>query len=304
MSGRQTEHSSVVSPIAETTTTRSWPAATTTRGNTRRATRLMPNPACATDEPPYFSTMGAGVAARLPPHSQHPARHGRGLRWRAAVRSARCPPCASSTTATRRSRPIAGGALRGPLTAADGNTSMARAATPGGAAVLLLQHRGLHPFYEELALRFAEHRNIDALAAGFPRARRPSRRGVRPHAARVGDDLGRDRRRHRRRRRQLRSARGSAPGQRPEVFTLGFCMGGRMSVPGRHFGARPRGRHRVLRHARRPVAQRCAGAGGRGRVDSASPVLRLLAAPSTEITRRPSPPSIRGSRRRAPPIAW
>ena len=45
--------SSVVSPIAETTTTTSWPAL---RVSTMRlATRLMPS-ASATDEPPYFCT--------------------------------------------------------------------------------------------------------------------------------------------------------------------------------------------------------------------------------------------------------
>ena len=44
------------------------------------------------------------------------ARHGRGLRWRGRPRPRRCPPCASISTATRRSQPIAGGALdsRGP----------------------------------------------------------------------------------------------------------------------------------------------------------------------------------------------
>src|SRR5689334_22518896 len=45
--------SSVVSPIAETTTTTSWPAVRVS--TMRRATRLMPA-ASATDEPPYFCT--------------------------------------------------------------------------------------------------------------------------------------------------------------------------------------------------------------------------------------------------------
>ncbi len=78
--------------------------------------------------------------------------------------------CASISTATRRSSPIAGGALdtsRPTLTAADGNrlaAFLARATEPSGAAVVILPDvRGLHPFYEELALRFAEH-GIDALA--------------------------------------------------------------------------------------------------------------------------------------------
>ena len=45
--------SSVVSPIAETTTTTSWPARLAS--TIRWATRLMPS-AFATDEPPYFCT--------------------------------------------------------------------------------------------------------------------------------------------------------------------------------------------------------------------------------------------------------
>ena len=53
--------SSVVSPMALTTTTRSWPAARSRA--IRRATRLMRS-ASATDEPPYFwTTRGAGIVA-------------------------------------------------------------------------------------------------------------------------------------------------------------------------------------------------------------------------------------------------
>ena len=66
--------------------------------------------------------------------------------------------------------PIAGGALDSEvvtLTAADGNrlaAFKARAAEPTGAGIVILPDvRGLHPFYEELALRFAE-RGIDAVA--------------------------------------------------------------------------------------------------------------------------------------------
>ena len=66
--------------------------------------------------------------------------------------------------------PIAGGALDSMpliLAAADRNrfaAFRARATEPSGAGVVILPDvRGLHPFYEELALRFAEH-GIDALA--------------------------------------------------------------------------------------------------------------------------------------------
>ncbi len=80
--------------------------------------------------------------------------------------------------------PIAGGALDGMplmLTAADRNrfaAFRARAADPSGAAVVILPDvRGLHPYYEELALRFAEN-GIDALAIDwFGRTAGPEPRG-------------------------------------------------------------------------------------------------------------------------------
>ncbi|HSL75993.1 MAG TPA: dienelactone hydrolase family protein, partial [Candidatus Limnocylindrales bacterium] len=69
--------------------------------------------------------------------------------------------------------PIAGGALDGErleLTASDGNhlaAFRARPADPSGAGIVVLPDvRGLHPFYEELALRFAEH-GVDAIALDY-----------------------------------------------------------------------------------------------------------------------------------------
>jgi carboxymethylenebutenolidase len=69
--------------------------------------------------------------------------------------------------------PIAGGALDSRqlvLTAADGNRLAAfeaRAANPSGASILILPDvRGLHPYYEELVLRFAEH-GVHALAIDY-----------------------------------------------------------------------------------------------------------------------------------------
>jgi carboxymethylenebutenolidase len=69
--------------------------------------------------------------------------------------------------------PIAGAAVDGrriELTAADGTRFAgyaAHAAAPTGAAMLVLPDvRGLHPYYEELALRFAEA-GIDALAIDY-----------------------------------------------------------------------------------------------------------------------------------------
>ena len=93
--------------------------------------------------------------------------------------------------------PIAGGALDGQLvtlTAMDGNrlaAFRARPTTPSGRGVVVLPDvRGLHPYYEELALRFAE-RGVDALVidwfgrtAGPARGRPAGRRSRRPACAR------------------------------------------------------------------------------------------------------------------------
>ena len=136
-------------------------------------------------------------------------------------------------------QPIAGGSLdssRPILVAADGNhvaAFLARATQPGGAAVVLLPDvRGLHPFYEELALRFAEH-GIDALAIDwFGRTAPDDHRGegfdYAPHVAAttwggIAADIAAGAMY------LAEHGRGAAPGQPPEVFTLGFCMGGRMS---------------------------------------------------------------------------
>jgi carboxymethylenebutenolidase len=133
--------------------------------------------------------------------------------------------------------PIAGGALDGrleTLTASDGNRLAAfhaRAATPGGTGIAILPDvRGLHPYYEELALRFAE-RGIDAVAIDwFGRTAGVGRRDAdfeyMPHvtrttwagiAADVAAGVG-----------AVRAADGDRPGA-ARTFTIGFCMGGRMS---------------------------------------------------------------------------
>jgi carboxymethylenebutenolidase len=133
--------------------------------------------------------------------------------------------------------PIAGGALDselGVLSAADGNrfaAYRARPSEPTGAAVLILPDvRGLHPYYEELALRFAEH-GIDALAIDyFGRTAGAESRGedfdYPPHvalttwagiSADITAGIG-----------AIRAASGGS-GQPAAVFTIGFCMGGRMS---------------------------------------------------------------------------
>jgi carboxymethylenebutenolidase len=128
--------------------------------------------------------------------------------------------------------PIAGGALDSTLvtlTAADGTpfaAFRARPVTPTGAGVVILPDvRGLYPFYEELALRFAE-RGVDALTIDwFGRTAGVGRRGAdfdaMTHAsattwAGISADIGA----------AVDALRHEGVGS---IFTIGFCMGGRMS---------------------------------------------------------------------------
>jgi carboxymethylenebutenolidase len=115
------------------------------------------------------------------------------------------------------------------LTASDGNRLMAygaRAVRPSGAGVVILPDiRGLHDFYKELAVRFAEA-NIDAVAIDyFGRTAGDGSRDesfvYRPHvdattpagiAADVAAAIDR-----------LRAPEGGAV---QRVYTVGFCFGG------------------------------------------------------------------------------
>jgi carboxymethylenebutenolidase len=141
--------------------------------------------------------------------------------------------------------PIAGGALdgrRATLTAADGTAFAAfhaRAAEPTGAGVVILPDvRGLHPFYEELALRFAEH-GVDALAIDWygRTAGAPPRDADFDHMAHAGRttwagisaDIAAG----------VAALRADATPDRAapaRVVTLGFCMGGRMSFLAANLG--------------------------------------------------------------------
>jgi carboxymethylenebutenolidase len=131
--------------------------------------------------------------------------------------------------------PIAGGALdsrRLVLTGADGNRLAAfeaRATVPSGSAILVLPDvRGLHPYYQELALRFAEQ-GVDALAIDwFGRTAgvetRPATFEYRPHVnqttwAGIQSDI----------RAGAEALRSVAGGAEPTCFSVGFCFGGRMS---------------------------------------------------------------------------
>lgn len=131
--------------------------------------------------------------------------------------------------------PIAGGALEsGELTlqADDGNrftAFAARAAEPIGAGIVVLPDvRGLHPYYEDLALRFAEN-GIDAVAIDyFGRTAGLGRRDYgfqfMPNVALttfagLSADI-------RAAAAYLRSPEG---GGVPSLLTVGFCFGGRLS---------------------------------------------------------------------------
>ena len=129
--------------------------------------------------------------------------------------------------------PIAGGALDAEhvtLTAADGNRVAAyhaRATNPTGAGIIVVPDvRGLHTYYEELALRFAET-GIDAIAIDcFCRTAGTSRRAegfdYAPHVGQTTwDGLAAD----------VTAAAEAlrADGRVSSLFTVGFCFGGRVA---------------------------------------------------------------------------
>jgi carboxymethylenebutenolidase len=130
---------------------------------------------------------------------------------------------------------IAGGALDSTelvLDADDGNrfrAFRARATTPIGAGIVILPDvRGLHPFFEELALRFADH-GVDALAIDyFGRTAGLTPRGddfeYQPHVgqttwAGVASDV----------RAAAAHLRNEDEGRVDALFTIGFCFGGRLA---------------------------------------------------------------------------
>ena len=130
--------------------------------------------------------------------------------------------------------PISGAAIdarKVTLQGEDGTEIMAFLARPEqrtGAGILILPDvRGLHPFFEELAMRFAE-RGIDALAIDyFGRTAETDDRGegfeCMPHVGRCRwDNLAGD----------IRAGVAylrALPNPARSVFTTGFCMGGRLS---------------------------------------------------------------------------
>lgn len=131
--------------------------------------------------------------------------------------------------------PIRGAALDAgglTLTSADGTpvaAYSARAATPSGAGMIVLPDvRGLHPFFEELALRFAEA-GVDAIAIDYfaRTAGTGPRGGDFDHQSHVAltryETLNAD---VAAAADYLRSPQGGAV---ERVYTIGFCFGGRLS---------------------------------------------------------------------------
>ena len=204
--------------------------------------------------------------------------------------------------------PIAGGALdsararpdRAPTATGSRRSTPGPPSRPAPAIVILPDVRGLHPYYEELALRFAEH-GVDALAIDyFGRTGRASSRGEAtsstcPHVG--ADDLGRASRPTSRR----ASAALRAPTRRPAGADRGLhdrLLHGRPDVVPRR-DARPR--------ARRRRSGSTARSSGAWRNDApapvdvagsiASPVLGLFGGADDGITRRRGRRVRRGARR-------
>jgi carboxymethylenebutenolidase len=129
-------------------------------------------------------------------------------------------------------RGAAGDAGPATLTAGDGTTVAAyaaRAEQPGGPGIVVLPDvRGLHPFFEELALRFAEAGvhgvAIDYFSRTAGTGRRPDGFEYEEHVKQMrADGINAD---IAAAVAYLRSADG---GSAERVFTVGFCIGGRIS---------------------------------------------------------------------------
>jgi carboxymethylenebutenolidase len=136
--------------------------------------------------------------------------------------------------------PVEGGSLDArdvELVAADGNrfaAYLARAAEPTGAGMVVLPDvRGLHAYYRDLVLRFAEH-GVEAIGLDYfgrtagigdrgpdfdwaPHVPQTTYAGLREDVTAAVE--------------HLRATTGAA-----RVFTMGFCMGGRLAFLADGFG--------------------------------------------------------------------
>ncbi|HET7645445.1 MAG TPA: dienelactone hydrolase family protein [Candidatus Limnocylindria bacterium] len=132
--------------------------------------------------------------------------------------------------------PVRGGAIDArdlTLTSRDGTrfaAHAARAEQAGGAGIVIIPDvRGLAPYYEELAHRFAEA-GVHAVAIDFyARTAGPDKRGAdfayEPHVPQVTADGAAS---------DVAAAaaflRGPDGGQASDLYTVGFCLGGRLSL--------------------------------------------------------------------------
>jgi carboxymethylenebutenolidase len=132
--------------------------------------------------------------------------------------------------------PIRGGALDArdlTLTSRDGTSVAAyaaRADTPSGAGIVIVPDvRGLHPYYEELALRFAEagvHAvAIDLYSRSAGTAKRDAGFEYEPHVKQLDPDALND---------DVAAAaaflRSTEGGEPERLYSIGFCIGGRVSL--------------------------------------------------------------------------
>ena len=132
--------------------------------------------------------------------------------------------------------PIRGGAHDArllELTSRDGTqvaAYAARADMPSGAGIAIVPDvRGLHPYYEELALRFAEagiHAiSVDLFGRTAGTGPRPEGFEYEPHVRQldpraVGEDVAT----------AIEFMRTPEGGEATRIFTVGFCLGGRVSL--------------------------------------------------------------------------
>jgi carboxymethylenebutenolidase len=115
------------------------------------------------------------------------------------------------------------------LTSRDGTAFAAYAATPdtpsGAAIVIIPDVRGLHPYYEELVLRFAEA-GVRAVALDpYARTAGAEKRGegfeYEPHVLQLDPTAVND---------DVAAAAAQVRETAERLYTIGFCLGGRVSL--------------------------------------------------------------------------
>ena len=128
--------------------------------------------------------------------------------------------------------PIRGSALDArdlTLTSRDGTKFAAYVATPeapsGAGVVIIPDVRGLHPYYEELMLRFAEA-GVHAIALDlYARTAGTGKRGAdfeyEPHVLQLDPEAVDD---------DVAAAAAEVRGDVERLYSLGFCLGGRVSL--------------------------------------------------------------------------